>query len=163
MHSAVLAGLLVAAAVSGLAASATATQTDDELAKVKAELARTRSELDDTRSMLQKLADKVEQLENGASGGAIAAGSGPRIAPVNADNPAISFVVDTTLSSGDLDPGWNFALLESGSVGVELLLRNHAVSHAVETRRRLGCRLILKRASVGGRQSYHCSKNQRDN
>jgi hypothetical protein len=114
VQSAALACLLAAAGVFGLAVSATATQTDDELAKVKAELARTRSELDDTRSMLQKLADKVEQLENGGSG-PNAAASGPRIAPVNADNPAISFVVDTTLSSGDLDPGWNFAL-QSGEL-----------------------------------------------
>ena len=114
MHSAVLSCLLAAAGVCGLAVSATASRSDDELAKVKAELARTRSELDDTRSMLQQLADKVDRLENG--GGSIsAAGSGPRIAPVNADNPAISFVVDTTLSSGDLDPGWNFAL-QSGEL-----------------------------------------------
>ncbi len=112
MHSAILACLLTAAGVLGLASNAGATQSDDELAKVKAELARTRSELDDTRSALQKLADKVEQLENGAAGAnaAAVAPSGPRLAPVNADNPAISFVVDTELSTGNLDPGYNFSL-----------------------------------------------------
>ena len=59
-----------------------ATQSDDELAAVKAELARTRSELDATRSALEKLADKVDRLESGAAAGS-AATAGPRLAPVN--------------------------------------------------------------------------------
>lgn len=97
MHSAVLALLLTAAGVLGLASNASAVRHDDELAKVKAELEKTQSELgatraqlDATREALEKLADKVDRIESGAGATASTAPSGPRIAPVNADNPAIS-------------------------------------------------------------------------
>jgi hypothetical protein len=115
VHSAILACLLTAAGMFGLAANATATQSDDELAKVKAELARTRSELDDTRSALQKLADKVDRLESDGVAASAAGAGGPRLPPVNIDNPAISFVVDTEFSTGNLDPGYDFSL-QSGEL-----------------------------------------------
>lgn len=115
LQSTILACLLAAAGAFGFAAQAAAARSDDELAKVKAELARTRSELDDTRSALQKLADKVDRLENGGSSGYATPAAGPRIAPVNADNPAISFVVDTEFSTGNLEPGYDFSL-QSGEL-----------------------------------------------
>jgi len=109
----VLALLLAAAPRLALAA-----QTDAELAAVKAELTQTQNELAATRaqlavtqSALSKLSTKVEALEAaGPQAAAAPEPSGPRIPPVNADNPAISFVVDTTLSADTEDQGWNFAL-----------------------------------------------------
>lgn len=117
-----VATLFAAAAFFGVATRATAAKSDDELAHVKAELEKTQSELgatraqlDATRKALEKLADKVDRIESGSSTTASVAPSGPRIAPVNADNPAISFVVDTELSTGNLDPGYNFSL-QSGEL-----------------------------------------------
>jgi hypothetical protein len=127
---------IAAAAIFGVASQATATKSDDELAHVKAELEKTQSELgatrdqlDATRKALEKLADKVDRIESGSSTTASAAPSGPRIAPVNADNPAISFVVDTEFSTGNLDPGYNFSL-QSGelflSAPIDPFLRGYA-------------------------------------
>ena len=140
MHSAILALLLTAAGVLGIASHATATQHDDDLAKVKAELEKTQSELgatraqlDATRAALEKLAEKVDRIESGSSTTASATTSGPRIAPVNADNPAISFVVDTEFSTGNLDPGYNFSL-QSGelfiSAPIDPFLRGYASLNA---------------------------------
>ena len=100
------------------AALAASKSSDAELAAVKAqlsstqdELAATRAQLAVTQSALSRLASKVDALETaGAPATPAPAPSGPRIPPVNADNPAISFVVDTTLSTDTEDLGWNFAL-----------------------------------------------------
>jgi hypothetical protein len=132
VHSAILAVLLAAAGALGFAATAAATPSDDELAAVKAELARTRSELDATRSALERLADKVERLESSGSAGSAASGES-RIAPVNVDNPAISFVVDTAFSTSNLDPGYDFSL-QSGeffiSAPIDPFVRGYASINA---------------------------------
>jgi len=114
-------GAVLAASALTLAAEpalAAAAQSASELAAVRAELTSTQNELAATRaqlavtqSALSRLTTKVEGLA--ASGSASTTPlepSGPRIPPVNADNPAISFVVDTTLSAATEDLGWNFAL-----------------------------------------------------
>jgi len=131
-----VATLFAAAAIFGVATRATAVKSDDDLAHVKAELEKTqlelgatRAQLDATRAALEKLADKVDRIESGSSTTASVTPSGPRIAPVNADNPAISFVVDTELSTGNLDPGYNFSL-QSGelfiSAPIDPFLRGYA-------------------------------------
>jgi hypothetical protein len=131
-----VATLFATTTILGIAVRATASKTDDELAHVRAELEKTQSELgatraqlDATRAALEKLADKVDRIESGSSTTASAAPSGPRIAPVNADNPAISFVVDTAFSTGSVDPGYNFSL-QSGelfiSAPIDPFLRGYA-------------------------------------
>ncbi len=83
--------------------------TEKDYDAMKAELASTKQELATTQSTLERVERRLDQLE--ASGAAPAAApSGPRIAPVNADNPAISFVVDTTLQTDTHGEGWNFDL-----------------------------------------------------
>jgi hypothetical protein len=102
-----------------------ATQTD-ELAAVKAELADTKEKLADTQAKLATteqtlgaIAQRLDRLEaNGPAPAqtlAMQAPSGPRIAPVNADNPAISFVVDTTAKDDTHGTGAEFAL-QSGEL-----------------------------------------------
>jgi len=119
---------------------ANANHPDVELEKVKAELEKTQSELgatrtqlDATRAALDALAAKVDRIESGSSTTASATASAPRIAPVNADNPAISFVVDTEFSTGNLDPGYNFSL-QSGelfiSAPIDPFLRGYASLNA---------------------------------
>jgi hypothetical protein len=68
-----------------------------ELSATKDELHQTREELSATRDALRALARKVDALEAAQPGQASAAAPNAtaRIAPVNADNPAVSFVVDT--------------------------------------------------------------------
>jgi hypothetical protein len=131
--------LLGAAAALGIATAAAAADKDGELNQVKAELARTRSELDATKSALQALSAKVEQIERAGAAAGIAAAppSGPRIAPVNADNPAISFVVDTELATDrrtsyesiDFPNGTNFSLRNAElflSAPIDPFLRGYA-------------------------------------
>jgi hypothetical protein len=68
-----------------------------EISKLQSELASTRSELSETKALLAALAQKVDSLaraEAAAPAQAGPPGQTARIAPVNADNPAISFVVD---------------------------------------------------------------------
>ena len=104
-----------------------------ELEKTQSELGATRAQLDATREALEKLADKVDRIESGSGATASAAPSGPRIAPVNADNPAISFVVDTALSTGNLDPGYDFSLLSGElfiSAPIDPFLRGYASLNA---------------------------------
>lgn len=139
MHSAIVA-LLLAAGALGIVSDASASRHDDELAKVKAELEKTQSELgatraqlDATREALETLADKVDRIESGSGSTASAVPSGPRVAPVNADNPAISFVVDTALSTGNLDPGYDFALLSGElfiSAPIDPFVRGYASLNA---------------------------------
>lgn len=95
---------LILHASAGLAAS-----RDDELAAVKSELAATKHELAATRDALGKVERRLDDLESSAAAPAQAL-SGPRIPPVNADNPAVSFVIDTTFGTDTEETGWDFAL-----------------------------------------------------
>lgn len=101
-----------------LAAPARATGTDDharlesELDETKSALRETREVLSATRDALSALSRKVEALEAAQPTAAAAAASGAttRVAPVNADNPAVSFVVDTLAYSNSFrDPTDNTA------------------------------------------------------
>src|SRR5262245_34213846 len=110
--------LLVAGSALGFPSGAAGADRDQELVAVKAELSQTKTQLDATRAelattrdALARLTTKVDALEAAGPGAASAAPSGPRLPPVNADNPAISFVVDTTFSSDTKDGrGADFAL-----------------------------------------------------
>src|SRR5262245_61028287 len=71
------------------------------ISKLQAELAATKSELGETKAMLAALAERVDELSRAAAPAAAGAPAQAepaqqtaRLAPVNADNPAISFVVD---------------------------------------------------------------------
>jgi hypothetical protein len=98
-----------------LAASAASAATEeDELEAVKAELAATQAQLGATQAALEKVERRLDELESGPPAPAQAA-SGPRIPPVNIDNPAISFVVDTLLTTDTHGEGWDFAL-QSGEL-----------------------------------------------
>jgi hypothetical protein len=77
--------------------------TQDELTKTKAEL-------QETKDTLTALKQRVEDLAAAAPAPAsplLAPGTTARLAPVNADNPAISFVVDTTARSNTHGDGGN--------------------------------------------------------
>jgi hypothetical protein len=84
-----------------------------ELASTQAELSETRQELSTTRAALETLTQRVDAMEPGPGAAPVAAtppaGTTARLAPVNADNPAISFAVDTALATA-LDSSW-------GSIG----------------------------------------------
>lgn len=102
---------LCAAPLALLAAAGSAATNDPELAAVKAELAATKSQLSATQTALERVEHRLDDLEASSTAPAQAlAPSGPRIPPVNADNPAISFVVDTTAETDTHGAGWNFAL-----------------------------------------------------
>ena len=104
---------------------------EEELAAVKKELAETQAELGAAREALARVERRLDTLEaSAASGGAAAAAtSGPRLPPVNADNPAVSFVVDTTAQTDTHGSGWDFAL-QSGelfvSAPIDPFLRGYA-------------------------------------
>jgi uncharacterized coiled-coil protein SlyX len=120
--------LLCAAPAVWLAAPAPAAAQDDELTELRAELAATKSQLATTQDALARVERRLDELE--ASGAAPAqAPSGPRIPPVNVDNPAISFVVDTTLRTDTHGSGWDIAL-QSGelflSAPIDPFLRGYA-------------------------------------
>ena len=102
-------GLLFAAPLVLLSLPGSAAKQTEDLATVKAELDATKQELAATRNTLERVERRLDQLE-ASSAAPAAATSGPRIAPVNADNPAISFVVDTTLQTDTHGSGWDFAL-----------------------------------------------------
>jgi hypothetical protein len=124
--------LLVAAALTltPITASAADSEVDQlrrELEATKQQLSATQEELSSTRSALGELSRKVDALQSAAAATPAAPAPAPRvaetarIAPVNADNPAISFVVDTGVST-DLDDswdsvgypnGWDFSLREA--------------------------------------------------
>jgi len=96
------------------------TALQQELATTQDELAKTKSELQATKDTLNVLKQQVEALVAAAPSAAspgLAPGTTARLAPVNADNPAISFVVDTTARSNThgnggepLEGGDGFAL-----------------------------------------------------
>jgi hypothetical protein len=105
-----------------------ASAADDELAAVKAELAATRAQLAATRDALEQVERRLDELEASAAAPA-GAPSGPRIPPVNVNNPAISFVVDTIAKTDTEGSGWDLAL-QSGelfiSAPVDPFLRGYA-------------------------------------
>jgi hypothetical protein len=82
----------------------------EELDAVKAELAETRQKLAATEGVLARVEQRLDQLEAAAPVASAAAPSGPRIAPVNVDNPAISFVVDAQVKDDTSGSGSEFAL-----------------------------------------------------
>jgi hypothetical protein len=114
----VAAAWLACSSLIPLAAPARAAGTDDhgrlesELDETKSALRETREVLSATRDALSALSLKVEALEAAQPTAASSAPSGAtaRLAPVNADNPAISFVVDTlAYSNSKQDPTSNTA------------------------------------------------------
>lgn len=121
--------LLGAAPLLWLPTSAAAATRDDELTTVRSELAATQAALATTLDVLARVERRLDDLE--ARGSAAAdAPSGPRIPPVNVDNPALSFVVDTTAQTDTDGSGWDFAL-RSGelflSAPIDPFLRGYAV------------------------------------
>jgi hypothetical protein len=103
------AGALLCAALPVLSPISGAATADADLAAVRAELAATKEELAATRDTLRTVERRLERLESGAAAPAPAAG-GPRIPPVNIDNPAVSFVVDTVAKTDREGSGWDFEL-----------------------------------------------------
>ena len=120
--------LLRAAPALLLATAAAAATSDDDLASVRAELAATKSQLAATQSALARVESRLDELESGAAAPEQAS-SGPRIPPVNINNPAISLVVDTALKTDTHGSGWDFAL-QSGelfiSAPIDPFLRGYA-------------------------------------
>ena len=107
---------------------ASAQSKEEELAAVKAELAETRQQLDGALATLKSFEQRLAELEAGAPSAA-AAPSGPRIPPVNVDNPAISFVVDGQLKDDTTGSGSDFALATGElfiSAPIDPFLRGYA-------------------------------------
>src|SRR5262245_44878247 len=79
---------------------------DPETVRLRKELDQTNQELSETKQQLQELNQKVDSLQQGTPAATApttaAQTSAPsataRLAPVNIDNPAISFVVDTAFA-----------------------------------------------------------------
>jgi len=117
---------------SALAAPAT---SDEELEAMKAELAATKQKLAATETTLERVERRLDQLEANAPAAAPPP-SGPRIAPVNADNPAISFVVDTALKTDTEESSTEFAL-QTGelfiSAPIDPFLRGYASINGTST------------------------------
>ena len=124
---------LTALSLSGLGRAETDQQ---QIAALKQELASTRSELSRTESALEALERKVDALGSAAPAAAASPPIAPpatdtaRLAPVNADNPAISFVIDAqagTNTQGDDGVGF---LLGTGelfvSAPIDPFLRGYA-------------------------------------
>jgi len=96
------------------AISADVEQLREELAAAKQQLEQTQGELGATRSALEALTRRVDAMQAAPPAPAAAAAVPPpppmaevtaRLAPVNADNPAISFVVDAELAQ-DTQSSW---------------------------------------------------------
>lgn len=106
-------GLRCAAPLLLLSLPAFGESKDEEIADLKQELAATREQLGATRSALDAVERRLDQLEAGPSAAAPSQAStppSPRLPPVNADNPAISFVVDTTARYDTQGDGFDFTL-----------------------------------------------------
>jgi hypothetical protein len=111
-----------------LATAAAASTSDDDLEAVRAELAATKSQLAATQGALARVESRLDELEAGAAAPAEAS-SGPRLAPVNADNPAISLVIDTALRTDTHGSGWDFDLQSAElfiSAPIDPFLRGYA-------------------------------------
>ncbi len=120
--------LLCAGSLVSLPAESQAATTEEELAAVRSELAETKQQLADALHTLGSFEQRLDQLE-GKQTAAVPAPSGPRIPPVNVDNPAISFVVDTALKTDTEGSGTEFGL-QSGelflSAPIDPFLRGYA-------------------------------------
>lgn len=131
-RAAVAASLLLAAAPSAAPAASDSERLAAELDKTKNELRQTRDTLALTRDALERLTRKVEALEEAqpAAPSREEPGATARLAPVNADNPALSFVVDTLgYSNSKADPT-EFRL--NDGVGFELQSAELFVSAPVD-------------------------------
>ncbi len=109
--------LLLLASAALPAAQARAADDAAQTSRLEAELRETKEELALTRDALRALSRKVDALEAAQPAGApqTAPGATARLAPVNADNPAISFVVDTlAYSNSEADPVPNTANVGNG-------------------------------------------------
>jgi len=117
-----------------LAASAESTgerALRQELEATKAELSSTQQQLQETRSALSALTQRVDSMQQSPAPPAAASGAETaRLAPVNADNPAISFVVDTrgfSNTHGDGGAGFDLANAELFlSAPIDPFLRGYA-------------------------------------
>jgi len=108
--------LLCAAPLLWFANTGFAATESRELSAVQAELAETKQELAAAKDTLARVVRRLDELEASSAVAAPADASGAaRLAPVNADNPAISFVVDTVLKTDTEGSGWDFAL-QSGEL-----------------------------------------------
>ncbi len=126
--------LLFAAPLALASLPASAATEAAELAAMQAELAATQKQLAATLDSLARVERRLDQLE--ASGPAptpapasAPAPSGPRLAPVNADNPAISFVIDTLVRTDTHGSGWDFELQSAElfiSAPIDPFLRGYA-------------------------------------
>jgi hypothetical protein len=108
---------------------ASAIVSERELAEVRQELAATQQKLADTLGTLEKVERRLTQLESGGATVSAGAPGGPRIPPVNVDNPAISFVVDTALTTNLHGTSWDFALNSAElflSAPIDPFLRGYA-------------------------------------
>lgn len=106
-----------------------------ELDAVRAELAETKQELAATKDTLERVVRRLDELEASTAAAPLAAAAGggaasaPRIPPVNADNPAISFVVDTLVRTDTQGDGWDFELQSAElflSAPIDPFLRGYA-------------------------------------
>ncbi len=99
---------------------ARAADLEAQLSETQNEQRETKETLEATRDALRSLSRKVEAIEAAQPGQAAAAtpGATARLAPVNASNPAVSFVVDTlAYSNSRQDPTSN---TENPGVGYDL-------------------------------------------
>jgi hypothetical protein len=111
-----------------LATAAGASTSDDDLAALRAELAATKSQLAATQGALARVEGRLDELESSSATPAEAS-SGPRLAPVNVDNPAISLVIDTALRTDTHGSGWDFDLQSAElflSAPIDPYLRGYA-------------------------------------
>jgi len=92
--SLLLGAVLALFPAAGRAADTEAERLRSELEATRSELSKTRDQLESTEETVGELGRRLDSLEAAAAPTTTA-----RIAPVNADNPAISFVVDTTFAS----------------------------------------------------------------
>jgi hypothetical protein len=119
--------------------------TQQELTTTKEALVQTRQELAATRGTLEQLVQRVDAIQASGSAAPAEAPSGTaRILPVNADNPAISFVVDTELATDrrssyqslGFPDGTNFSLQNAElflSAPIDPFLRGYASINGTST------------------------------
>lgn len=127
------------AAVLASAAGASRAAADDQVQALKTalettqkELATTRADLAQAREAIASLSRRVDSLATTPSSAAAPLGASARIAPVNVDNPGVSFVIDNTFSADTQGSGANFALRGGElfvSAPIDPFLRGYASLH----------------------------------
>jgi hypothetical protein len=133
----VAAAVLALAPIAARAADSEVERLRSELDSTKRELSATRSELASTKSALTELIQRVDALASVAPPPPPLAATTARIVPVNADNPAVSFVVDTAFASDTHSSwdsigypnGWQFTLKNAElfiSAPIDPFLRGYA-------------------------------------